>query len=167
MNADLGILADNITFMSLSNITFTTSKASDAVKRALQPAPASRGTYDGGFGMRIKGAVDTLINGFKFESKLVHDIVLGSQCGGVVLANGKGQDLGLQLQYDGASGPYGTLISNVDFGVGESRYMVYILLLSTNVLCRLLVSKLSSTVMFARCTSAVFHALFTKILWYL
>lgn len=67
----------------------------------------------------LQGTFDNLVNGFDFRTKLLYEISTSYFSVGNVVANGKGQDLTLELMYGAA---YGNLFTNIHLGNGTKPF---------------------------------------------
>lgn len=76
-------------------------------------------TYDGTWGVWLKNAADVLITRFNISAVFVQDIAVQAVQASTVISNGVGTNLSINPLY---AGPYGILVSNVDFGRASFPY---------------------------------------------
>jgi hypothetical protein len=76
-------------------------------------------TYDGTWGIWLKNAADVLITRFNISALFTQDIAIQAVQASTVISNGVGRNLSVNALY---AGPYGILVSNVDFGEASLPY---------------------------------------------
>jgi hypothetical protein len=104
--ADLGIIVDGSPFFTVSNLQL-------GVTQRRGPA------YDGTWGVWLKNAADVLITRFNISAVFTQDIAIQAVQASTVISNGVGRNLSVNPLY---AGPYGILVSNVDFGQASIPY---------------------------------------------
>lgn len=101
LNADSGPMVGGV-FNTVSDAVYDSARAADA-----DGQQGHHGIYFGGLG-------DHLFERFDFRMKFVHDISV-SHCAGVVVSNGRGEDLCLDHH---RRAPYEILFTQIDMGKG-------------------------------------------------
>jgi hypothetical protein len=106
LNADLGVLVDGSPFFTVYNLQLGVT-----ARRAA--------SYDGTWGVWLKNAADVLITHFNISATYVQDVAVQACQTSTVISNGVGRNLSINPLY---AGPYGILVSNVDFGEVKIPY---------------------------------------------
>lgn len=104
--ADLGLIVDGSPFFTVNNLQLGVTQ-----RRAA--------TYDGTWGIWLKNAADVLITRFNISAVFTQDIAIQAVQASTVISNGVGRNLSINALY---AGPYGILVSNVDFGEASLPY---------------------------------------------
>lgn len=76
-------------------------------------------TYDGTWGVWLKNAADVLVTRFNISAVFTQDVAVQACQTSTVISNGVGRNLSINPLY---AGPYGILVSNVDFGTASIPY---------------------------------------------
>lgn len=103
---DLAVLVDGSPFFTVSNLQLGTTARRAAI-------------YDGTWGVWLKNAADVLVTRFNISAVFAQDIAVQACQTSTVLSNGVGRNLSINPLY---AGPYGILVSNVDFGEASAPY---------------------------------------------
>jgi hypothetical protein len=77
------------------------------------------GVYDGTWGVWVKNAADVLLTRFNMSAINTQDVAVQACQVATVISNGVGRSLSINPLY---AGPYGILVSNVDFGAANVPY---------------------------------------------
>lgn len=104
--ADLGVIVDGSPFFTVSNLHLGVTS----------PRAAA---HDGTWGLWLKNAADVLITRFNISAVCTQDIAVQACQSSTVISNGVGKNLSVNPLY---AGPYGILVSNVDFGTASLPY---------------------------------------------
>ncbi|KAF8072832.1 hypothetical protein HT031_000492 [Scenedesmus sp. PABB004] len=143
-NAELGVVFDSGAFNSVENVTFTSTRPvtpaapftgtrgiwNKARRRPGRPArppaarrrahaPACRAADAGAARVCAQGTSDNLVNGFDFRTRFVGSVTTSSFAVGNVVANGRGTDVSLDLQY---GAPAGNLFTNIHLGAASAPF---------------------------------------------
>lgn len=103
---DLGVIVDGSPFFTVSDLQLGVTQ-----RRAA--------TYDGTWGIWLKNAADVLITRFNISAVFTQDIAVQAVQASTVISNGVGRNLSINPLY---AGPYGILVSNVNFGQASLPY---------------------------------------------
>lgn len=103
--ADLGVVVDASSFFTVNNLQLGVTRP--------------RGAYDGTWGVWLKNAADVLVTRFNISAVFTQDISVQAVQVSTVISNGIGRNLSVNPLY---AGPYGILVSNVDFGAANVPY---------------------------------------------
>jgi len=76
-------------------------------------------SYDGTWGVWLKNAADVLVTRFNISAVFTQDFAVQACQTSTVISNGVGRNLSINPLY---AGPYGILVSNVDFGTASIPY---------------------------------------------
>ncbi|KIY99225.1 hypothetical protein MNEG_8737, partial [Monoraphidium neglectum] len=108
-NAEIGVILDTTSFVTVSNVTFTSSR----------PRSSGAHPYTGAKGIWLKGAFDCLVEGFRFETDLAQELAVSSMSAGNVFAGGTGVDVSIDLMF---AAPYGNLFTDIHLGAASAPW---------------------------------------------
>ncbi len=108
-NADNGIFFHSTNFCMAEGVDLTVS---DAGRREIE---VQGDLVTGHHGIEVSHSHDTLIAGFKLETRFAHDLTVQHFCTGNVFANGSGPDINLDHH---TMGPFENLFTCIDAGEG-------------------------------------------------